>query len=137
MKSTFAIIAAFFFSVLIWISAAFALTLLTYTWPDSIFGESADKFIETAFVWLISPGIGTYYGLMVTKKYFPNVEVKTLFIAITSIVVTYAVIIEVVSIFLIINNNPYSPSVIEMLVLVAQSVSFIIGANLYKNKQIS
>ncbi len=95
-----------------------------------MFGETVDRIIETAFVWLISPGVGTYYGLKFTRKYFPDIEIKTLFIAITYIPVTYAVIMETFSVLLFIKNNPHSPSIIEMIVIIAQSASFSIGAKL-------
>lgn len=135
MRPTIAVLATVILSVAFLVLAALALTLLTYSWGESIFGEAYGNVIKTGFVWLVSPGIGTYCGMKVARKYFPDVEVKTIFIAIVCIVITYAVIMEGFSILLYVNENPHSPSIIEMLVLLGQSASFIVGAKIYESDE--
>ncbi len=122
---------AVFLSLIFWVGAAIGLWLLTYTWPDSWWGETFEKITKTAFVWLLAPGIGTYYGSMVTNKYFPDIQEIIIYKSIIYISVLYALLMLSLSLYFYFSNNPYSPTILEMATLVAQSMSFIFGAKMY------
>ena len=134
MRSVLAVVASIAMFVATWSLAVIVLWLVTKTWPQSVFGETADAIFKKAIIWVVAPGAGAYYAMKLTKKWFEDVRGSTIFVGFLGVFTTLMIVLFCFNLLTLLSGNPNGKDWLEAAGFVAQCCAAIYGATIAKNE---
>lgn len=135
MRATLAVITTIGLFVFLWGVAAIVLWLVLSITPANILGENINYLINKLLVWVLAPGIGAYFGVKYSSRWFSNVRVEIISAGFLATLLTLTLIVIGFNIFFFITNKSATNEWLELIGVIAQVAAAVVGANIAKSKQ--
>lgn len=134
MRTVLSVISALSIFFATWGIAAILMWIILPAPSDFIFGEAAGYFFKKLIIMVIGPGIGAYYGIIYSKKWFPEINVETISIGFLSVVITLQIIAIIFAVLMLLNGKSYASSWVNVLAGILQLATITYGALLAKRE---
>lgn len=134
MRTALSIISALPVFIAAWAAAAILIWIFLPAPSDFIFGEVAGYFFKVLIIMVIGPGIGAYYGIIFSNKWFPEIKIETIFIGFLSVIFTLQIIAIIFAALMLLNGKLYDRGWLDVLAGIAQLASVTYGALLAKRE---